>query len=372
MKPFFLSLLFLSLQLMMINCSAAPTDPEEIVRGSWLHYKHAYIRDGRVIRPKNNNDTVSEGEAYAMLRAVLMDDRKTFDECLSWTQSSLSRKATHGDALLAWHYENGIVSDSTAATDADIDYAYALLLAFRTWQERRYVDLAREVLDSILKLETVERDGRLYLLPWPQIVTETEALLPQNPSYYAPSNFKLFYEVSGDKRWLKLADTGYDLLRSLQKSFNGEKGSGLVPDWCAVDMQGRIVPLSGRSSLYGWEATRTPLRIAADYHLYHDLRALGVLKRFSAFFDSEFSRNGRIFSEYACNGTTSNPYETPLFYSAAYAAAEAADSPTASPILERLRGFIKQEGEEFWYQDTEDYYVNSLSWLVEYYKTQKK
>ena len=215
-------------------------------------------------------------------------------------------------------------------------------------------------------------DGRLYLLPWPQIVTETETLIPQNPSYYAPSHFKLIYDVSGDKRWLDLADTAYNLLETLQNSFNGKKGSGLVPDWCAIDRQGKIIPLPGRSPLYGWEAARTPLRIAADYHLSHDPRALGVLKRFSAFFESEFSRNSKIFSEYACDSTTSNPYETPLFYSAAYAAAEAADSPIATPILARLRTFIKQEGEEFWYQDSDDYYVNSLSWLVEYYQTKKK
>jgi endoglucanase len=372
MKPFFLVLLFLSLQLMMINCSAAPQDPVEILRGSWVQYKRAYIRDGRVVRPKNNNDTVSEGEAYAMLRAVLMNDRKTFDECLSWTQSTLSRKDSQGDALLAWHYDNGSVTDSTSAADADIDYAFSLVLAYRTWQDRRYLDLAREVLDSILKLETVELEGRLYLLPWPQIVTETEAQIPQNPSYYAPSHFKLFYDVSGDKRWLELADTGYHLIQTLQNSFNGEKGSGLVPDWCAVDRHGKIMPLPGRSPLYGWEAARTPLRIAADYHLYHDRRALGVLKRFAAFFDNEFSRNGRIFSEYACGGTTSNPYETPLFYSAAYAAAEAADLPSASPILDRLRSFIRQDGEEFWYQDRDDYYVNSLCWLVEYYQTKKQ
>lgn len=77
-----------------------------------------------------------------MLRSVLMDDRKSFDECLAWTESHLSRKTTHGDRLLAWHYENGQVTDSTAASDADIDYAFSLVLASRTWKDGSYLDLA--------------------------------------------------------------------------------------------------------------------------------------------------------------------------------------------------------------------------------------
>ena len=126
-----LVLLFSLVQLFMINCSAPPINPEEIVRASWEHYKRTFIRSGRVVRPANNLDTVSEGESYAMLRAVLMGDRTTFDDCLAWSESVLSRKNSNGDRLLAWHFENGAISDTTAASDADIDYAYSLVLAYR-------------------------------------------------------------------------------------------------------------------------------------------------------------------------------------------------------------------------------------------------
>ena len=370
MKTFILLLLFIALQFSMVNCSAAPPDPEEILRGSWEHYRQTFIRDGRVVRPRNGNDTVSEGEAYAMLRAVLMDDRKTFDECLAWTESHLSRKNSHGDRLLAWHFENGGISDSTAASDADIDYAFSLVLASRTWKEMRYLELAREVLESILRHETQERAGRLYLLPWPA-ANGIADLAPQNPSYYAPSHFRIFYEVTGDRRWLELADTGYYLVGRLQDSCGGTGGSGLVPDWCAIDQQGNITELPGKSSIYGWESVRVPLRIAADCQISGDSRALAALRRFSTFFDREFSRNGRILSEYACDGKAVGPYENALFYSAAYAALRSSGFQSASAVLDRLRGYVHQDGEQCWYQDRSDYYVNSLVWLVEYYHAKK-
>ena len=368
MKAFFLLLLLSFLQLLMTTCSSAPLDPGAVVRGSWEYYKRTFIMEGKVIRLKNNHDTVSEGESYAMLRAVLMDDRKTFDECLAWTESNLSRKTSHGDHLLAWHFENGHISDTAAASDADIDYAFSLILASRKWNESRYLELAQEVLQSILDHETLEINGRLYLLPATEMKPSSNGYIAQNPSYYAPSNFKIFYEVSDDKRWLKLVDTAYDLLRRLQKPRGGFNANGLIPDWCALDENGEIKSLPDKSQLFGWDAVRVPLRMMADYQLNGDHRALEVLRRFSLFFEHEFKQNGRILSEYSCENATGKPYESTLFYTAAYAATEAAGSSVAASILQRQREFIRQNGNEYSYGDLDDYYVNSLAWLVEYYQ----
>ncbi|NTW70116.1 MAG: endoglucanase [Chlorobiaceae bacterium] len=370
MKTLFPLLLLSLLPLLPGSCSAAPVNPEEIVRGSWAHYKRTFIMQGRVVRPQNTNDTVSEGEAYAMLRAVLMNDKKTFDECLAWSEATLSRKESHGDNLLAWHFENGRVSDSTSASDADIDYAYSLLLAHRAWQESRYLDLSRTVLQSILDKESVLVNNKLYLLPWPVGKGgSTPETVPQNPSYYAPSHFRLFYEVTGDKRWIELVDTTYELLGRLQKS--SEK-PGLVPDWCALDLQGNIIPMQGKANGYGWDAVRVPLRIAADYYLNNDHRALKVLRRFSGFFEQEFRENGKIASGYSGSESTKSPMENPLFYAAAYAATEAADSPIAPEMLHRLRNYIHQNSDEWYYNEADDYYVNSLAWLAEYFQITKK
>ncbi len=285
MKKVFLVLLIITIPLVLSNCSSVPQNPEEITVGSWAHFKRTFIRYGRVSRPNNNNDTVSEGQAYGMIRAVLMNDRITFDECLTWTETVLSRKDSHGDKLLAWHFENGKVTDTQAASDADIDYAFGLILAYRAWHDNHYLTLARKVLESILDHETTVINGRIYLLPWPNKDNVADDLIAQNPSYYAPSHFKLFYAVSDDKRWLDLADTTYDLLGRLRKFSDDQNEVCLVPDWIAIDQQGSIRALPGKPVIYGWDAVRVPLRIAADYYLYGDSRALAVLRLFSASFE---------------------------------------------------------------------------------------
>ena len=363
MKKVFLVLLIITIPLVLSNCSSVPQNPEEITVGSWAHFKRTFIRYGRVSRPNNNNDTVSEGQAYGMIRAVLMNDRITFDECLTWTETVLSRKDSHGDKLLAWHFENGKVTDTQAASDADIDYAFALILAYRAWHDNHYLTLARKVLESILDHETTVINGRIYLLPWPNKDNVADDLIAQNPSYYAPSHFKLFYAVSDDKRWLDLADTTYDLLGRLRKFSDDQNEVCLVPDWIAIDQLGAIRTLPGKPVIYGWDAVRVPLRIAADYYLYGDSRALAVLRLFSASFEKEFSNDSCL--------TQKTTIQNALFYSAAYAATEAAGSSISPDILQRLRKCIRKENKEYYYNDPNDYYINSISWLPEYYLTTK-
>jgi endoglucanase len=346
----------------------AGVDPQAVVSGSWAHYKRTFIRDGRVTRPENGDDTVSEGQAYAMLRAVLMDDRTTFDQCLSWTESNLSRLPASGDRLLKWHYRNSSSVDSAPASDADIDYATGLVLAYRKWHDPRYLELARGVLDSILEFETLRIDGRLYLLPWHVDSIPKGEPVPQNPSYYAPAQFRLFYETTGDKRWKELVGTSYRILDALQASFGGVDGSGLVPDWCMVTSEGAIIPMPGKNTFYGWEAVRAPLRIAADWLVNRDRRALRVLRRFAACFDRAYDSEGKLCStyDYRCKGQDSR--ENPLFYASAFIAGQATGSERAPEMLARLRGFLHEEPDGFSYLNGRDYYVNSLCWFAEYYQ----
>ncbi|MEI7933551.1 MAG: glycosyl hydrolase family 8 [Chlorobiaceae bacterium] len=360
---FFRHLFLAVLPFLLISCSTLARNPEEISQRTWSHFRRTFIKSGRVIRPTNNNDTVSEGEAYVMLRSVLMNDRETFDNCLLWTETVLSRKKSHGDRLLAWHFENGQVTDTAAASDADIDYAFSLILAYRTWHDKQYLEIALAVLKSVLDHETAVINGRLYLLPWPKSNNVTDELVALNPSYYAPSHFKLFYEVSADNRWIQLSDTTYDLLGRLLVS-----PGKLIPDWIAIDKQGTIRALPGKPADYGWDAVRVPLRIAADYYLYDDQRALSILRLFSGSFEKKFSRNVSI---YCCKDSTTRSYENALFYSAAYAATEVAGSSFAPIILQRLRKCIRRNGDDFYYNSPDDYYINSLSWLPEYYLLNK-
>ncbi len=118
---------------------AGPRTERDLLRLTWEGYRRRFIQhDGRVIRPRDGNDTVSEGQAYAVLRAVWMDDQAAFDAVYGWTETHLSRVKARGDHLLAWRWGRGTdgnwgVLDWAAASDADEDYALALLFAARRW-----------------------------------------------------------------------------------------------------------------------------------------------------------------------------------------------------------------------------------------------
>ena len=91
--------------------------------GSEERFLDRYVDDdGRVVRHDQGGDTVSEGQAYAMLLAVAADDRDRFAQVWDWTRAHLQR----GDGLLAWRWAGGRVVDDEPATDADLDAARAL------------------------------------------------------------------------------------------------------------------------------------------------------------------------------------------------------------------------------------------------------
>ncbi|HEX2027910.1 MAG TPA: glycosyl hydrolase family 8, partial [Nitriliruptorales bacterium] len=131
------------------------------------HFLDTYVdADGRVVRHDQGGDTVSEGQAYALLGAVAVGDRDRFERIWRWTRTHLERRS---DGLLASHWEDGRVVDPQPAADADLDTARALLLAARRFpNERSYHRQAIEVAAAILEQETVDVAGRPVLVagPW--------------------------------------------------------------------------------------------------------------------------------------------------------------------------------------------------------------
>ena len=349
--------------------NAASPDSSALVTAAWQGYKHHFIDAwGRVMRPENDNDTVSEGQAYAMLRSVWLDDQSTFDACYRWTQEHLAGRASVGTHLPAWHWHNGTVMDPTPASDADLDYALSLLFAHARWSATGPSDLppyrsqALAVLDEILQFETYTLgDGRLYLSPWP-LSDAPHASYPVNPSYYSPAHFRIFHRVSGDPRWLALLETTYTLLESLQKEFDGQQGIGLVPDWCAVDIDGRYHPLDGKSSDFGYEALRVPFRLGLDALWFDSPAAARWLKRFDGFVETQWSQHRAVYAQYTYSGQVQQAYENPAFY-ACYA--YAAPSSERMKFIQKTRAALVSTPHGLIYHRRSDYYTNSLAWLAE-------
>lgn len=356
-----------------------PTVSSNILDATWEGYKRYFIdKDGRVKRPKES-DTVSEGQAYAMLRAVWMNDKATFDRVYRWTEINLSRQRMMDDHLLAWLWKSGQVNDWMPASDADIDYALSLIMAQNKWGQTTddlepYGIKAEEVLRDILNHLTFRTEsGRLYLSPW--ILTQGPLeRFPINPSYYSPAHFRVFYKHTRDERWLELVDTTYFIVHNLSDSFNGQKGVGLIPDWVSVDHANNFAALENRNSGFGWEAVRVFFRLALD-ELWFDAQeskdyfSSGV----AGFIENEWAKNGIVYCEYDYNGSPARPrYDSPLYYAAYYITLSIEGSPLAEEILAKLRSSLIRDGQTAVYSGEDEYYINSWAWMAEAWKEQQE
>lgn len=334
----------------------------QLINRAWNGYINRFIDlDGRVYRPLNNKDTVSEGQAYALLLACLLEDQKTFEKVLDWTEKHLSRKEKFGDNLLAWHWEPGKgVTDWNSASDADIDYALSLILAHQKWGDETYLKKAELILADILDMETAIFTGKRYLLPgnW----RNEDGSYVINPSYFSPAHFRIFFKITGDHRWIELVEGSYHVILTISRNFEGEKGIGLIPDWIAIGTEGDFISAEGFSNRFRWDAIRVPWRIGLDYLWFHDKRARQYLEDILYFYTQEWDKHGgKFFVEYSYDGNPIEKYESPAAYAMSLASFEALKSPLVNDILEKIVNTFNAE--EKYFQDKEDYYQNSLTLL---------
>jgi len=371
--------LILALILAAAGCGretgASRAEVERVLHASWESYRQQFISpEGRVVIPERGGDSISEAQAYALLRAVWAGDGATFNRVYAWTWRHLSRQEKLGDGLLAWHWgrlQDGSwqVRDWNTASDGDLDYALALILAARRgWQPRPglpdYQEEAGRVLAAILALETVQLPGGALLLT-PGNWHEKRPPYLVNPSYFSPAAYRLFERLQPGRGWLRLRDSTYELLARLTRGLGEEKGAGLFPDWCRVDGQARLGPAAGRDSHFGWEAVRLPWRLALDSLWFKEERATHLLSQdFLPFFKKEWQSRGRLAAVYTYAGVAQVSYESPVLYAGVLAAALAArDQPFARQMAEKILSFYRQEGGQAYFVTPDNYYANNWAWL---------
>jgi hypothetical protein len=187
--------------------------------------------DGRVSRTDQGGDTVSEGQAYAMLLAVALDDRSRFDRVWHWTEDNLQRD----DGLLAYHWSNGHVDSDEPATDADLDAARALVLAGKRFESDDDTRAGVHMDEAILSGETSQVSGLPVLAAGPWARSSGPIV---DPSYFSPRAYADLSSAHHDARWDDLAGTSRSIVTALS-------GSGLPPDWARVDA---LVPTNGQAS----------------------------------------------------------------------------------------------------------------------------
>ncbi|HSM83298.1 MAG TPA: glycosyl hydrolase family 8 [Nodosilinea sp.] len=348
------------------------TSPQtDLLVESWQAYRSRFIQsDGRVIDREDSDRTVSEGQAYAMLRAVAINDPATFERTYSWAQNNLARTDDEGaptDLLWAWKWGQrpdgswGTL-DPNFATDADIDAATALIWAAQRWGCPQYLDAARALLADIWALGTVTfADGTRQLIPGP---AEAFRLEPEqvvlNPSYFAPASFRLFAQVDPDHDWQSLIDSGYALLAALADFST----TGLPPDWVAYNPTTdtyRQLPLDyPLQSRYSFDAFRVWWRVSQDAAWHREPRAQAYLADRTPELIRRWQQDQRLPARLTLDGGAEASYEATAHYAMLYPALLQVDAATAADIYRQKLQPVYRNG--FWDNDTA-YYTQNLAWF---------
>jgi endoglucanase len=274
---------------------------------------HSGSSAGRVVRRDQGGDTVSEGQAYGMLIADGVGDQKSFSAIWSWTTTHLKRK----DGLMAWRWDDGKVVDEQPASDADLDMAWALVLAGKTFDDPAYTNAGTALGTRILDDLTVETpDGRILL---PGLWAQGSGPWSYNPSYASPAAYAEMAEATKDPRWEQLAAGSRKATTKILEA------TALPSEWAQVKTDGSVVPLAtanggaaanGSAGVveYGYNAARLPVRYAESCSA-QDVALAAKLA-------GPLSGKSPLPMELDLGGTALNQDQSPLGY-VARAAAEA-------------------------------------------------
>jgi endo-1,4-beta-D-glucanase Y len=230
------------------------------------------------------NSTVSEGIAYGMVISVMLDDQPLFDAFWQY-----AKRWFNDNGLMHWYIapDGSRTLGEGGASDADEDMAWALCMADRQWGGRGSLsaDYASEAKQLIERIYALEVDHGQY----------ADLFLPGdgwrgrnvfNPSYFAPNQYRVFGEVSGNVAgWQRVIDRGYQVLENSLNDASGNRHNGLVPAWCTAE-GAPVEAFPGAMQNYQYDSARTPFRIGQDFAYRKSAPARLYLERISRFFAS--------------------------------------------------------------------------------------
>ena len=340
---------------------------EIILSNAWNYYKKTYIHSyGQVIDPQTKT-TTSEGQSYAMLQAVWLNDRDMFDGVWAWTRDHLQYRLT--DKLFSWQYgKDGqeSVTDSNTASDADIDIALALLMASKQWKDDTYLKQAEEIITDIWEKEVVRVNGRYVLRSAVGSDVPNGYLI--NPSYFSPAHYRIFAEVDKKHPWNQLATDTYVTLDELAE----RSETGLPPNWVIITKSGAYQSASAYIGAnpddYGYDAFRTFWRVALDAQWHNATDAKAYLIQYNNFFVAEMKDT--IAAVYDVSGEPVVEYDS-LSTTAGALAVLSNTSGKAATELYTSEYEATYRIENGYWKDGKNYYDHNWSWFITALYTKK-
>jgi endo-1,4-beta-D-glucanase Y len=299
--------------------NGAKTAAGKYLLWAYKNWKQRFVVGGKVVRPENGNDTVSEGIGYGMLLAVYFNDQATFDSLWQYSQQNKAG-GTGGANLMNWCIPSGGGSCNPTggtATDADEDMAFALFEAGKrtAWTTAAtYAGLAPTVIGEV----------------WTADI-DTVALLPKggsnygavsgdttNPSYFAPAYYRTVFAANDPAgaahNWTQVANNSISAISALATRVGSH---GLLPAWCSASCtQASTNKGSGPATdmIYQYDAHRIPWRLGMDV-CWGNTAAQSYLSTIGGFFSGVYTAGGidSVYDLYNLNGAacTASPCTSP-------------------------------------------------------------
>lgn len=306
------NILIISISLIISMCLFAFANGEKMgedycLKSSYSYYITEFVsKEGRVMDPDRGDITTSEGQSYIMQRTVAVNDRKNFDLTYKWTKEHLQRR----DKLFSWIWGQDKkgkfrVLDRNSAADADVNIAFALILAYERWNDKKYLKQALPIIDSIWRNETKKINKLRVLMPgWVQTRVEK---IEVNPSYFAPYAFKFFKKYDKKHDWDKITESSYYYIMAS----SAKTKTGLPPNWFLIE-KGEIVLEDSERSDFSYDAIRIFKKIYWDYVRTGDKRDLPILAKSKFFIHKwEIKKKGvsSLYTNWKADGTLGDTNE---------------------------------------------------------------
>ena len=241
---------------------------------------HCYIDEAQGTNMYKRGCTVSEGVGYGMLISVFREDWETYNGIWNYSKGYRNSKYASGNGLMPWltNTFSFDIGDQASATDADLDIAASLVIAYYKTGNQEYLADAIKLATAIWDNEVNPANLLIYSGDTPMWKSADPVY---NLSYFSPVALRLFAAVDPAHNWTGVLDAMYAYMKMVQ-----DGGTGVFPDWS--NTAGVAAKPGNRSAdatywTFNKESVRIPWRIAWDYYWFQDERALAILTKLNTF-----------------------------------------------------------------------------------------
>ena len=174
------------------------------------------------------------------------------------------------------------IPDDASATDADLDIATSLIVAYYMTGNSAYLEDALTLVAALWEHEINKSNLLIYSGDTP-MWTGSDPVY--NLSYFSPVALRLFAMVDPNHDWTGVLNAEYAYMQQVQKA-----GTGVFPDW-SNGAGVAVNPNNNSADKTYWtfnkESVRIPWRLAWDYYWFQDDRAAQVLNTLNAFISAK-------------------------------------------------------------------------------------